>query len=292
MLEFVPCCFCKVDNSEFLFLSGNFKIVKCKNCGLVYVNPRLSQIYLRNLYNARYFKSDTPLTFGYEDYIKDYDNIARTFKKRWLRIKRHLKNKGRVLDIGCAYGFLLKYLKEMGYEVYGIEISEQATQYAKLKYGLNVINKPLKQAGFLDNFFDVVTVWDVIEHFPDPQLELLEIYRILKPNGILSIITPDSGSIQAKIWGKNWVEYLRPDEHIFFFSKKLLISEVKKLGFEVVDNCTAGKYVSVKFVLDRLKAYNKFFFTITEMLLKMIGLTERVFYCDPKDKMFVNFRKL
>jgi 2-polyprenyl-3-methyl-5-hydroxy-6-metoxy-1,4-benzoquinol methylase len=290
-VEFAPCNFCGVDESKFLFHSSVLRIVKCKKCGLVYTNPRLSQNSLATLYNKVYFNSPNPLTLGYEDYVNDFKNIMKTFEKRWTKIEKYLGGPSKILDIGCAYGFLLKCLKVKGHQPYGIDVSEYAVKYAKEKFGLNATNQPLREIKFPDNYFDVVTIWDVIEHFTDPKSEILEIHRILKPNGILSIITPDSGSLQAKIWGKKWVEYVRPEEHLFFFSKSYLIDKLKSVGFEVISETTAGKYVTIKFILDRLKAYNKPIISILEKIFTLLDLTEKVVYCDPKDKMFVNFRK-
>ncbi|MEO0084030.1 MAG: methionine biosynthesis protein MetW, partial [candidate division WOR-3 bacterium] len=155
-IEFVPCNFCGIDHSEVLFNSGQLKISRCKKCGLIYTNPRLNQAALDALYNQTYFKSPTPLTLGYEDYIKDYKNITKTFKKRWAEIEKHLTGRSKVLDIGCACGFLLKFLKEKGIETYGVEISEFASRFAREKFGLNVISKPLREIKFPDNFFDVI----------------------------------------------------------------------------------------------------------------------------------------
>ncbi|MEO0072646.1 MAG: class I SAM-dependent methyltransferase [candidate division WOR-3 bacterium] len=291
-LESISCCFCDNNDTKVLYQIGDFKIVKCKNCGLVYTNPRLSCADLNQLYNDHYFRSQNPLTLGYENYLNDAENIIKTFQKRWALIERHLTTNGRrILDIGCAYGFLLNYLQKKGYETYGIELSKNAADYAIRNFKLKVFTKQLREIKFEDNYFDVITIWDVIEHFPNPKLELLEIKRILKPGGILSVITPDSGSFQARFWGGRWVEYLRPAEHLYFFSKKILIKKISELGFDVITIGTAGKFVSIRFVLDRLKAYNKFLFTAIEKIGSYLKINEKIFYVDPKDKMFINFRK-
>jgi 2-polyprenyl-3-methyl-5-hydroxy-6-metoxy-1,4-benzoquinol methylase len=287
----VNCCFCNKDESKVLYHKGAFRIVKCKLCGLIYTSPRLSDDALKALYDSHYYRSPDPLTLGYEDYKKDWYNIIKTFQKRWVVIEKHLSNKGRVLDIGCAYGYLLKYLKDEKYETCGIEMATDVAQYVRDTLGIEVHTKQLREMSFPDNYFDVIILWDVIEHFTNPQLELLEIYRILKPGGIFSVITPDSGSLQAKIWRGKWVEYLRPSEHLYFFSKKVLIEKISEIGFDVLDIRTAGKFVSIKFLVDRLKAYNRPFFDMLDKLVKILKLDRKVLYVDPKDKMFINFRK-
>jgi SAM-dependent methyltransferase len=198
---------------------------------------------------------------------------------------------GRVLDVGCAYGFLLKYLRDEGYETFGVEVSRDAAQQAISRFGLQVSVKPLAETHFPDDHFDAITVWDVIEHFPDPVSEIVELRRILRPNGVLSIITPDSGSFQARLWGRRWVEYLRPEEHIYFFSRPVLTALLKRNQFEVLESLTAGKFVPVSFVMDRLKAYSRPLFSALHGVFRWLKLDGRILYVDPRDKMFVNFKK-
>jgi SAM-dependent methyltransferase len=246
---------------------------------------------LLDLYDEEYFLSPDPVGLGYDKYVDDFDNITATFEKRWRVVERHLSNEGRVLDIGCAHGFLLNYLRQRGYQTYGVEVSHAAASYARNKLGLNVLMKPLREAAFQDDFFDVIAIWDLVEHFTDPSAELREMHRILKPGGVLAIITPDSGSFQAKFWGRRWVEYLRPDEHLSYFSRDVLIKHVRAAGFDLLEATTAGKYVTVDFVLNRLKEYDRCGVGAVHALLKFLKLQNRVLYVDPKDKMFVIFRK-
>ena len=93
---------------------------------------------------------------------------------------------------------------------------------------------------------------------------------------MLCVITPDSGSFQARFWGRRWVEYLRPEEHICFFSRAVLTAQLRKVGFELLSSTTAGKFVSVQFVMDRLKAYGRTLFRAVHSLLRVLGLDKKI----------------
>jgi len=103
------------------------------------------------------------------------------------------EKKGRLLDAGCGPGFVVKNISAFeGWEVYGCEISPAAVNYAKEKLGLeNVVSGNISDAGFEEESFDIITMWDVIEHIPDPGPFLSGLNRLLKKNGILFVHTPN-----------------------------------------------------------------------------------------------------
>ncbi|MGC8787731.1 MAG: methyltransferase domain-containing protein, partial [Anaerolineae bacterium] len=192
VLEYVHCNLCGADDTELVAEVEGFHIVRCRQCGLVYVNPRYREDFLQQLYTAEYYDHDGirngQAFFGYEDYIADEENIKITFAKRLRTIER-FANKGRLLDVGCATGFFLDLARAKGWEVVGSEVSEFAARYAREKLGLEVRLGALKELHFEAEAFDVVTMWDVIEHVADPMGDLLEVWRILRADGLLSLIT-------------------------------------------------------------------------------------------------------
>lgn len=272
-----------------------FSIVRCGKCGLTYVNPRLKEGVLHRIYNEEYyrntaFKGSDAAFYGYGEYLKDEQDIKATFRRRMDVIGRLVK-RGTLLDVGCATGFFLEVAKERGWKVQGLELSRFAYEYAKRKRRLPVINRTLEQAGFGNSSFDAVTMFDVIEHLPDPKKTVQEIHRVLRKGGVVAITTPNIGSLVARLLGKRWEEVRRVREHIYFFSEGTLRKMLKSVGFEILKVETAGRYFSVKSAIERGKLYSKPVFSLVEALSGIFGLRERKVYVDPKYKMTIYARK-
>ncbi|MBS3105500.1 class I SAM-dependent methyltransferase [Candidatus Woesearchaeota archaeon] len=294
--EFVNCNLCNSSSTRKLMAIGGFNIVKCKNCGLAYVNPRLKERKLHEIYDKKYFSNKAfngakTSFYGYGKYLEEEDCIKDTFRRR-LKIINKLSGKGRLLDIGCAFGFFLELARDDGWDVQGLEISEYAYSYAKNVLKLPVMNKTLEKAKLKSDSFDVVTIFDVIEHLPDPKATLKEIRRVLKPNGFVVITTPNIGSMTAKILWKNWEEVRRVREHIYFFSKSTLKKILESLGFEVLRTESAGRYFSVKMAVERGKLYNKAIFILVGKISDSLGLSDKRIYVDPRYKMTMYARKI
>ena len=294
--EFVNCNLCSSNSTRKFMVVKGFNIVKCKKCGLIYVNPRLKERKLHEIYYKEYFSNQafngakSPF-YGYSRYLEEKECIKDTFNKR-LKIINKLSRKGRLLDIGCALGFFLELARDNGWDVQGLEISRYAYNYAKNMLKLPVMNKTLEKSRFKSNSFDVVTMFDVIEHLSDPKFTLKEIRRILKPNGLLVITTPNIGSITARILWKNWEEVRRVREHIYFFSEYTLKKILKSLNFEVLRIESAGRFFSVKMAVERGKLYNKTMFTLIGKISDSLGLNDKRIYVDPHYKMTMYARKI
>jgi len=254
-MEQVKCNLCSEDNTKHLWTIDGLSVVKCNNCKLIYVNPRLTEKELVKIYNEHYytnpdFYSDEELKhFGYDDYFSDKDNIQLNFSGRLKQIEK-LHPKGKLLDIGCAAGFFIDLARNQGWDVKGIDLSKEAIEFGKKKLKLDVKETILRKAGFKDGSFDVVTQFDVIEHLPDPKSEIKEMGRVLKKGGLLVLTTPNIGSLAAKILGKNWLELKRVREHIYFFSNKTLSKMLSDCGFNVVRIETTGRIFRLKNLLE------------------------------------------
>jgi len=261
---------------------------------LVYVNPRLQEKELIKIYSSPdYYQSKDTDTCGYENYLEDKENITKTFKQKLKKINKFIK-RGKILDMGCAFGFFLDLLQIDGWEVYGVEVSEYASKYAQTELGLNVFNGTLKNACFPDEFFDTIVMWDVVEHLSDPLAELREINRILKRDGLLVIQTPNIDSLIARFTGKRWACLQRPAEHYYYFSPKTLEIMLEKVGDKIIHsyNFEGGKFCNIRFILNRLKVYNKVIFGALSNLAEKVNLSNRSFYVDIGDNMLVLARKL
>lgn len=201
-----------------------FILVKCNRCGLVYLDPMPSSTDVQAYYNEKYFETST---IG-----KSANDIYRLqLAKAILKIK---PPKGKALDVGCGDGSLLLMMKRLGWTVFGIDVSESAVKLAQSKLGTkNVFNCSLIQCTFPSSFFDVISFRHVLEHLHKPLDELIEVKRILKKDGIISITAPNIDSIYFRIFKKNWY-HLDIPKHLYQFSSKTLEKLLEKAGFKVI----------------------------------------------------------
>ncbi len=200
------------------------------------------------LYTATYFHNpawyqlDKNKYLGYDDYIGDKANIRHKFDNVIEFIQKYT-DKGPVLDIGCGPGLFLELAQERGFEpVKGIDISSYAIDYCTNTLKLDVQKGDLLDFNFGSGTFNLITMFDAIEHMQNPKEELTEIKRILIDKGILAIITPDIDALAARLVKSKWEEIQRIPEHLVFFSKNTIISILRQTGFEIMNT----RYISKK----------------------------------------------
>jgi 2-polyprenyl-3-methyl-5-hydroxy-6-metoxy-1,4-benzoquinol methylase len=140
---------------------------------------------------------------------------------------------GRILDVGCASGDFLHMMDRMDHwQVHGVEVSAEASGYGRDCYGLEICTGELADAHHPDSYFDVITIWDVLEHVHDPTGTLSEMHRILKPNGLAIIRVPNLSTWDARLFGRYWVGLDAP-RHLYVLSAKTLTALLHKTGFQV-----------------------------------------------------------
>lgn len=179
MLERPPCNICNLDNFEVLVKDELSNIVRCRNCQLIYRNPRESKEDHMEMYKHIYYT-----TLNKEFW---YRRRIVCFKRTIKKIGEIKQKKGKLLDLGCGFGYFLDLAKKSGWEAFGVEISNYSVQFARHELGLNIFQGELKDAHFPDNYFDVVTTWHFLEVLHDPLTLLREVNRILKKEGLLVI---------------------------------------------------------------------------------------------------------
>ena len=237
-----------INTVYMLWENAHGKYVRCRNCHFIYVNP----IEKASKINGDYSKmgnNDAPIIRG---------SRLRAAKSQLRLISRH-KSGRTLLDIGCGEGFFLFNATKAGYTAKGIEISQDAAEYAGREFGLDVEAKPFEELQFPDNYFDIVTLWQVLEHVPYPLIILKEVYRILKPEGLLATSTPDIESILAKIFRRRWWNLRRL--HINQFTTRTLADMLKRAGFNNVFSTRYREYISISMLviplLKHLKMYER-----------------------------------
>ena len=236
-IENVSCNLCGNSETFLLYKSkdrlhgrrGTFNVVKCKTCGLVYINPRPTKDEIKYYYPNEYCAYKGALSkHSSNTYIDNQEN-----KSRYEKIIRFKKG-GRIIDIGCGDGCFLRYMKKNNWEVFGVEISELASNYARKEVGLNIFTGELLDAKFPNEHFDVVTLWAVIEHLHNPLGILTEINRILRRDGLLIFNTQNIESAEAKIFKNKWY-HLDTPRHLYDFSPDTLKQMLTKTSFNILE---------------------------------------------------------
>jgi len=251
-VEDVICNLCKSSNRIPLFELYDFRfervdqctsLVRCSQCGLVYQAPRPDASEMKMHYPSDYEP------YSFQDVLKSNSYLASRFRQYGInkrcRFITDYKNKGRLLEIGCGTGeFLNSMANKPGWEAYGLEVNPDISEAARQKYNLNIKSGTLEQANYQTSFFDAIALWDVLEHLHDPMGALQEIYRILKPDGLLVIRVPNLDSWDANIFGKYWVGLDAP-RHLYVFDINTLSEILRQSGFQIKKmSCEFGSQAS------------------------------------------------
>jgi len=257
----IKCNLCGFQEIELLYIKNKFEIVKCKNCGLIFVsNPPNSSLLQNEYYNKDYYQGKV-----YKNYLGEACSRIRDFKKRIKAINKLYPCKGKLLDVGCALDFFLQAAKEEGWNVYGMELSKEASLQAQEK-GFKVIQGDFCKIVLVKEKFDVVTFWDCIEHLEDPKGALLKANQLLKESGVVVISTGNIDSIDAKISRDKW-DLLYPPYHLYFFSQDTLNQLLGKTGFQIIKIDRNGGNVLNPAIFERIIA-NKY---LNYFLVKIFG---------------------
>jgi len=243
-LESVPCAVCGSEAHEVMIPSRRTprepidlrtvfrssgdeplrdQMVRCTACGLFYVRPRLKWALILEGYRGAVD----------ETFVSQAPFRERTFERCLDGIEAIARPPGpRVLDVGAAGGSFLAVARKRGYEPVGCEPSAWMCGFAKEHYGLSlhpgtIFDLPAEAANM-----DLVTLFDVIEHTPDPKAVLERARGLLKAGGVLALSYPDYGSLAARLMGKRWVFLLTV--HLYYFTRTSIADLLRRCGFEVV----------------------------------------------------------
>lgn len=286
----IPCNQCGSQELVAFCPENHLGLVQCTHCGLVFVGERPDAGALEALYSQSYFANAESGTVGYTDYLKDEPNIRKTFARRLRWLERYVQP-GILLDVGCALGFFLDEAHGRGWQVSGLDVSQYAVDYTRDRFGYDVRLGSLLQQEFPANAFDLVSLWDVIEHVADPKAYLHASAKLLRPGGVVVLATPDVGSIPARLTGKRWVGYKLSEEHVYYFSRVTLTAMLEGAGFEVLDFRHIGKYVTTSLFLNRLSMYAAPLARALAVMERTFHLSERSLYVNPFDIMGLVARK-
>ncbi len=290
-MEFVSCDLCRSDQSELVtrqrdllleVTQDEFTIVRCRQCGLIYLNPRPSKDLLGSYYPTVYYppvqaKVRPQVQQQAKNFfakmkrwvLEDYYGYPSPVSAGWSRIVRRIllwpdktlrelkgrhplpwRGEGKVLDVGCGAGGNLKTLQDQGWEPHGIEISEVAAAHARELVTGNIHTGTLESAPFSPQSFDLVFMSHSLEHLPSPVDALRRVHRLLKDDGLLVVSVPNVSSLEFKLFGRWWFP-LDPPRHFYHFDKRSLSGFFTQAGFQFHHVRTGVSAIYLMASLDR-----------------------------------------
>ncbi|HET7220715.1 MAG TPA: class I SAM-dependent methyltransferase [Vicinamibacterales bacterium] len=232
--EYPACALCEERRTRLLVIRKGFHVVRCETCSLVYVSPRpkrqreIDALYTNRKYSTRQ--------------VSHAVSTSRMREAHWrlARVEEHAPARGRLLDVGCSAGSFLLAARERGWHVRGIDISPGAVEHASTAHGLDVRVATLEDAAFSPAAFDVITLFECIEHMLHPSRALTSAHRLLRDGGLLVITTPNVDGfvprVTYQLLGRTigaW-EHPTPPHHLYQFSRRTLDALLQKAGFSVV----------------------------------------------------------
>ena len=250
----VNCPLCKnlaiheMSSNDLMFKKNKiYDYYFCRLCDLTFINPLPNLVEIKNFYPDSYMvfeparlkkiniieKVRLQAKHGYINLINKDNYLFNLLGFCLLKSREHIDyvESGKFLDIGCGNGSRLLKMRNLGWQVTGVELNKKAFNEC-VNHNLNVFNSTLENTKFEDNSFDVVYMSHLVEHLANP-CEIFEIVnKILKPNGLLYIKTPNRNSLGRKIFGKYWYANDIP-RHLFLFSKTSLVNVFKKLNMNL-----------------------------------------------------------
>jgi len=224
------CIACGGNERAPLISLGDWKIERCKGCGLGMLDPRPTVEELEKLYESSYFDSH---------YGKGPDKGSPDFRRRIsqedhrIRFFSRLKKDGLILDMGCGMGYFLYACKEAGYRVKGFDISNHASGYVTGELGVPTSTGNVEDIDIEPESVDVVTMWHFLEHASEPELYLKTARRLLKPDGLLVVDVPNYEGTDARKFWSEWSGWSVPF-HIYHYNAAALDMILVKNGFETV----------------------------------------------------------
>ena len=261
-MRYVNCNYCGSDNSEpvnhgpdlLLNRHQEFYLVRCYHCGLIYQNPQLTLDELPAHYPEEYkpYRRDVQSETQFTRRIDAQYGLTR----RCRQLMKYFPGPGKLLDIGCATGLFLNEMQGYGWRVRGVELSPYAAEYARQTFALDVVTGTLETAEFPPDNFDVVTMWDVLEHVTEPKYTLAEIGRVLKPGGMLALSLPNPGCIEAQLFGVYWIGWDRP-RHLHLFTTAVLRNYLTDAGFRDIKVESLGGRLGLTLLSIQLLLNNK-----------------------------------
>lgn len=259
-LETVNCGICGSTRFRQLFSAcdyiygnhGSWPVAQCEDCGVVFMNPRIPPAKIGQFYPTTYYTNKpndisgiklkdnlkTLAMSGFYGYPSSKKlNIASKFVAsmvgRFIKRNIHYIPQGRVLDVGCGNGTCLTTYKKLGWETFGTEVASDSAALARAS-GHEIFLGELKDAHYSNADFDAVTLWDSLEHIPNPSETMAEVYRVCRPGGRVYVYVPNYGSWYARHFHDKWFMFTAP-LHYYHYTAQTLTRLLNDAGFNNIE---------------------------------------------------------
>ena len=260
-LNILECPFCKILHPRIRYKYENCAIVKCQKCGLMWLFPRpeedqIYEIYgdIKYYFNQDFFSKDGSKIYGYVDYLAERINKQYWYKKIIQAESSSKEKKPSWLDVGCGLGFCMDVAYDFGFEVSGIEFNLPAVQYIRSKYTFPVEYGKLHEIQITQKY-DVVSMFDVIEHLTNPIADLCKLREVISDHGCL-----------------------------------LIQQILEHCGWEIYEMRSIGQTFQVSALVDRFAVYSKFLSKFIRGMIHPRWLLDANIYVNPGTKMLIYAR--
>lgn len=283
-VEHVPCNLCNGEDLELVYdaradmekdvdLARKFRassdelltqpLVRCRSCDLLFVTPRIAASQMLEGYAS----GPDP------DYVSQMASRKRTFARALARIDTLAPGKGRLLDIGTAAGAFPEAARSSGWDAVGIEPNRWLANWGRQQYGIPIHSGTIDDAPFAEGTFDVVTMWDVIEHTPDPSHALRRAHALLRPGGLLVVNYPDIGSSIARFMGRRWP--FLSSVHLYYFTRHTIRLILRETGFETLEIRAHIQRLELEYIMTRAGVVSPMLSRVGVRLVRALGIGRR-----------------
>jgi SAM-dependent methyltransferase len=243
------CAVCGADRLRRFGSSRGFPLVRCAACRFFFVDA--VGVDPVTLYDDDYFGSSK----GYEEYGALSSIKLATFRRRIAALRPFVADGARALDIGCATGEFTAAARRAGWRALGLDISSAVVAAAQRRHGPWFLRAQGPSLPFRSGTFDMVAMFDVIEHMPAPQHVVEEAARLLRPGGVLVVETPNTAGLSARLMRHHW-PLLRPPEHLSYFDARNLSILLARCGFDCLARWPGTKMVTLEYLSGKLRSTN------------------------------------
>jgi SAM-dependent methyltransferase len=228
-----------------------YGIEECPACGLVQLVPTPTPETLRALYEGDSYFGGEAAT-GYSEYEDQEQEYLATFREDVRRIREFVPS-GRILEVGCGYGYFLQCALDAGYDAYGIDLSPAAVKWAQTRHPGRVFCGLLEEVPEIqDQKYDVIFGSHLIEHLTEPSEFLRQASRLLRPGGLVVMVTPNIKSLLSRVSGSRWVSFKIP-EHVSYYDPGTITTLLNRTGYTVRAIDSAYQYYALPFVSTRVR---------------------------------------
>jgi 2-polyprenyl-3-methyl-5-hydroxy-6-metoxy-1,4-benzoquinol methylase len=224
------------------------QVVQCTRCGLMYINPRLRDDYIV----AEYTEA---AIHGYkEQFISQNRGREIAFTRSIKMLNKVRPARGRLLDVGAADGTFMAVARSNGWDVCGCEPNAWFCNWGRTQYNITIDQGTLFDQDYPDASFDIITLWDVIEHVPDPRALLARCFSLLRPGGLLVFTYPDIGSWIARLMGRHWVFLM--SVHLYYFTRRTVTGLLQSLGFIMLKSSPHLQTLQLGYIVYRMQTHS------------------------------------